>query len=50
MYLVERFNRFMIENRVKYRSLFLTNYRESKAGMSRKRVSFSFVYSLVRYF
>lgn len=47
--LVERFNRFMVENRLKYRSLFLTNYRESKDGMSRKRVSFSFVYSLVRH-
>jgi hypothetical protein len=46
--IVKRFNEFMEANRVKYHSLFLTNYRESK-DISRKRVSFELAYQIIQY-
>lgn len=44
--LVSKFNSFLDEERKKYNSLFLTNYRESK-GIARKRISFSLVFQIV---
>ena len=44
--IVSKFNSFLEENRKKYNSLFLTNYRESK-GIARKRISFSLVFQIV---
>ena len=35
--------------RNKYNSLFLTNYRESKTNLARKRISFDLVYKIVEY-
>ena len=46
--LVDKFNEFINEQRQKYHSLFLTNYRESK-DIARKRISFELVYSIVGY-
>jgi len=46
--IVENFNIFLNEERKKYNSLFLTNYRESK-DIARKRISFDLVYSVVIY-
>ena len=46
--LVIKFNKFLNENRKKYNSLFLTNYRESK-DIARKRISFDLVYSITEY-
>jgi hypothetical protein len=46
--LVIKFNAFMKEQRKKYNSLFLTNYRESK-NIARKRISFKLVYGIVSY-
>ncbi len=46
--LVEDFNNYLEEQREKYNSLFLTNYRESK-DIARKRISFDLVYSIVNY-
>lgn len=43
--LISMFNKFLNENRKKYYSIFLTNYREGK----RKRISFSLVYKIVNY-
>ena len=43
-----KFNQYLYENRVKYNSLFLTNYRESK-DISRKRISFDLVYKIISY-
>jgi len=43
--LIKDFNNFLTEKRVKYNSLFLTNYRESKK-ISRKRISFKLVYNI----
>jgi hypothetical protein len=45
---VEEFNKYLEQQREKYNSLFLTNYRESK-DISRKRISFDLVYSIVGY-
>ncbi len=47
--LVEQFNKFMQKKRSRYNSLFLTNYRESKNGFARKRISFSLVYQICIY-
>lgn len=47
--LATRFNEFMRENRANYHSLFLTNYRESKNGFARKRLSMSHGYEIVNY-
>ena len=46
--LVNKFNKFLEERRIKFNSLFLTNYRESK-DIARKRISFDLVYSMVEY-
>jgi len=47
-YLVLRFNAYLNENRDKYNSLFLTNYRESNT-IARKRISFSLVFQICNY-
>lgn len=47
--LATKFNAFMNINREKYHSLFLTNYRESKDGFSRKRLSMNHGYEIVNY-
>jgi hypothetical protein len=47
--LVDKFNKYLNEERTKYNSLFLTNYRESKNEFSRKRISFELVYQIVDY-
>lgn len=46
--LVERFNEYLLSERKKYHSLFLSNYRESK-DIARKRISFGLVYSICGY-
>lgn len=46
--LVEKFNSFLADNRKRYHSLFLTNYRESK-DIARKRISFDLVYQIVEH-
>ena len=46
--LITKFNKFLLEYRTKYNSLFLTNYRESK-DIARKRISFDLVYSICEY-
>jgi hypothetical protein len=46
--LVEYFNTYLNDNRDKYNSLFLCNYRESK-DIARKRISFDLVYSVSNY-
>ncbi len=47
--LVKEFNQFIESMREKYHSLFLTNYRESKKDISRKRISFDLVYDVIHY-
>jgi len=47
--LIIDFNSFMKKNRNLYHSLFLTNYRESKGGHSRKRISFALAYNIISY-
>lgn len=46
--LILKFNNYLKEHRLKYNSLFLTNYRESK-DIARKRISFDLVYSITGY-
>lgn len=46
--LVEKFNKYLEQERNKYNSLFLTNYRESK-DIARKRISFDLVYLIIIY-
>ena len=46
--LVKKFNKFLESRRITYKSLFLTNYRESK-DIARKRISFNLVYSITEY-
>jgi hypothetical protein len=46
--LANTFNNYLNEQRIKYHSLFLTNYRESK-DIARKRISFDLVYQIVGY-
>ncbi|ADO67039.1 hypothetical protein crov006 [Cafeteria roenbergensis virus] len=46
--LASDFNKFLEDNRTKYNSLFLTNYRESKC-LARKRISFDLVYTIIKY-
>lgn len=46
---VEKFNNFLNDKRQKYDSLFLANYRESKNGFSRKRISFDLVYKIIQH-
>jgi len=45
--LVQQFNGYLSEQRDKYHSIFLTNYRESKT-IARKRISFDLVYTIVK--
>jgi predicted RNA-binding protein YlxR (DUF448 family) len=44
--LVDNFNNYLSENRKKYNSLFLANYRESN-DIARKRISFDLVYKII---
>ena len=44
--LVIDFNKYLSENRTKYHSLFLANYRESN-DIARKRISFDLVYKII---
>jgi hypothetical protein len=46
--LIKLFNNYLNEQRNKYHSLFLTNYRESK-DIARKRISFDLVYKIIGY-
>ena len=46
--LVEDFNTYLNNQREKYNSLFLTNYRESKK-IARKRISFNLVFEIINY-
>jgi len=46
--LINKFNTYLEEHRTKFKSLFLTNYRESK-DIARKRISFDLVYSITGY-
>lgn len=45
--LIANFNDLLQKNRKKYNSLFLTNFRESKNGHGRKRITFEMVYQLI---
>lgn len=45
--LVQEFNNYFNKHRERYHSLFLTNYRESKGEMARKRISFELIYDIV---
>ena len=47
--IAEKFNKYLNDNRKKYNSLFLTNYRESKPGCSRKRISFKLAFDIINY-
>ena len=49
MKLIELFNNYLNEERIKYNSLFLTNYRENKKDIARKRISFDLVYLVCSY-
>ena len=44
--IVNSFNEYLSENRKKYNSLFLANYRESN-DIARKRISFDLVYKII---
>lgn len=46
-FLVEEFNKKIAKYRQKYRSMFLTNYRNSTKILARKRISFRLVYSIL---
>ena len=46
--LVNKMNTYIKENREKYNSLFLTNYRESNT-IARKRISFSLAFNICNY-
>ena len=46
--LINKFNFYINDMRVKYNSLFLTNYRESNT-IARKRISFSLAFEIVNY-
>ena len=46
--IINKFNIFINEKRNKYRSLFLTNYRESQ-DYARKRISFNLCYDIIHY-
>jgi hypothetical protein len=46
--LVKKFNKYLNDHRLKFNSLFLTNYRESK-DIARKRISFDLVYNVAEY-
>jgi len=46
--IVYKFNKYFNEQREKYNSLFLTNYRESNS-IARKRISFNLAFNIVNY-
>jgi hypothetical protein len=46
--LVDKFNKYLNEQRNIYNSLFLTNYRESK-NIARKRISFTLSFEIINY-
>lgn len=46
--LVSSFNQFLNEQREKYHSLFLTNYRET-TDIARKRISFTLAFQIINY-
>ena len=46
--LIKKFNDYLENQREKYHSLFLTNYRESNS-IARKRISFKLLFSIVNY-
>lgn len=46
--LVEKFNIYLKEQRLKYNSLFLTNYRESNT-ICRKRISFKLAFNIINH-
>ena len=46
--LVEKMNKYIKEQREKYNSLFLTNYRESNS-IARKRISFNLAFKICNY-
>lgn len=46
--LVDKMNKYIKENREKYNSLFLTNYRESNT-IARKRISFDLAFKICNY-
>ena len=46
--LVKKMNDFLNEQRTKYHSLFLTNYRESNS-IARKRISFDLAFNICNY-
>lgn len=46
--LVDKMNNYILENRIKYNSLFLTNYRESNT-IARKRISFDLAFKICNY-
>lgn len=45
----EQFNKILEENRLKYKSMFLTNFRNSTTLYARKRISFDVAYKLISY-
>ena len=47
--LVKKFNDFIENHRLKYHSLFLSNYRESNNSIARKRISFDLAFHLCGY-
>jgi len=47
-HLVDKMNEFIKENRKKYNSLFLTNYRDSNS-IARKRISFDLAFKICNY-
>jgi hypothetical protein len=48
-YIIKRFNELLEYYRGKFKSLFLTNYRNSTASYSRKRIGFDAAYGLILY-
>lgn len=46
--IVITFNKYLSENRKKYNSLFLTNYRENNS-ITRKRISFTLLFQIINY-
>jgi hypothetical protein len=47
IFICEQFNEILNENRGRYNSLFLTNFRNSTKAYSRKRISFDVAYKLI---
>ena len=43
-----RFNQLLEENRTKYHSLFLTNYRNSTQSYARKRIGFKLAFNMIK--